>query len=70
MPYRHNEELPSALRRHLPKLPRISIGLHSTMPSRPLPVIHAKRRHRIAWAAVKRSFVKVGDEWLARSQRK
>jgi cation transport regulator len=25
--------------------------------------------HRIAWTAVKRSFVKVGDEWIARSQR-
>ena len=25
------------------------------------------RAHRVAWAAVKRSYVKVGDSWVARS---
>jgi cation transport regulator len=71
VPYRHNDELPSALRRHLPEHAQDiyraafnnAFAAHSGDPRR------EEAAHRIAWAAVKGSFVKVRDAWIARSQR-
>ena len=70
MPYRDNGELPSALRRHLPDHAQDiyraafnhAFAAHAGDPRQ------EEAAHRIAWAAVKRSFVKVEDEWVARSE--
>jgi len=70
MPYRDNVELPSALRRHLPEHAQDiyraafnhAFAAHAGDPRQ------EEAAHRIAWAAVKRSFVKVEDEWVARSE--
>lgn len=69
MPYRVNSDLPPPVRRHLPDhaqdIYREAFN-HAW-------VGHAgegrqeEAAHRIAWAAVKRSYVKVGGEWLARA---
>ena len=39
------------------------------MPSPPMPAMcrQEEAAHRIAWAAVKRSYVKVGNSWIARN---
>jgi cation transport regulator len=66
MPYRGNDDLPPAIRGHLP--PRAQDIFRAAFNS-------AWRRHsgepdvevtahRIAWAAVKRRYRKVGEEWL------
>jgi cation transport regulator len=70
MPYRDNVDLPSALRRHLPEHAQDiyraafndAFAAHAGDPRQ------EEAAHRIAWAAVKRSFVKVDDEWVARSE--
>jgi cation transport regulator len=70
MPYRDNGELPSALRRHLPDHAQDiyraafnhAFAAHDGDPRQ------EEAAHRIAWAAVKRAFVKVEDEWVARSE--
>jgi cation transport regulator len=66
MPYRSNDELPDPVRHHLPRhaqdIYREAFN-HSF-------VSHARDRrqeeiaHRTAWAAVKRSYVKIDDEWV------
>jgi cation transport regulator len=71
MPYRDNVDLPPVLRRNLPEHAQDiyraafnnAFAAHADDPRQ------EEAAHRIAWAAVKRSFVKVGDEWVARSER-
>lgn len=68
MPYRANADLPPAVRNHLPAHAQDiyreafnhAFAAHAGDPRR------EEAAHRIAWAAVKRSYVKVGDEWVAR----
>jgi len=69
MPYSSNEALPDAVRRHLPPHGQDiyraafnhAFAAHEGDPRQ------EEAAHRIAWAAVKRSYVKVGDSWIARS---
>jgi cation transport regulator len=69
MPYATNTDLPPAIRRHLPPHGQDiyraafnhAFGAHSGDPRR------EEAAHRIAWAAVKRSYVKVGHSWIARA---
>jgi cation transport regulator len=69
MPYRANAELPSSVRNHLPPHAQDiyreafnhAYAAHSGDPRR------EEAAHRIAWAAVKRSYEKVGGEWVARN---
>ena len=66
MPYRTNADLPPAVRRHLPPHAQDiyreafnhAFEAYAGDPRR------EEAAHRIAWAAVKRSYVKVGDKWL------
>ena len=68
MPYATNSELPASVRSHLP--PHASdiyreafnhaFGRYADDPRQ------EEIAHRIAWAAVKRSYAKVGDEWVPR----
>jgi cation transport regulator len=68
MPYRSNEDLPSSVMRHLPPHAQDiyraafnhAVAAHAGDPRQ------EEASHRIAWAAVKRVYVKSGDTWVAR----
>jgi cation transport regulator len=68
VPYRTNDDLPVSVRRHLPHHAQDiyreafnhSFAAHVGDPRQ------EKAKHRIAWAAVKRSYVKVGSNWVIR----
>lgn len=70
MPYASNTELPPRVRSHLPLHAQDvyraafnhAFAAHIDDPRR------EEAAHRIAWAAVKRTYVKVGDDWVARSE--
>lgn len=65
MPYRANADLPASVREHLPEHAQDiyraafnhAFAVHSGDPRQ------EEAAHRIAWAAVKRSYTKVGDRW-------
>jgi len=69
MPYRENADLPPSVRQHLPDHAQDiyrqafnhAFAAHAGDPRQ------EEAAHRIAWAAVKRSYVKVGNEWMARA---
>jgi len=69
MPYRINEDLPPRVRTHLPEHAQDiyreafnhAFAAHAGDPRQ------EEAAHRIAWAAVKRSYVKVGDGWAHRA---
>lgn len=68
MPYSRNSELPASVRRHLPghaqdifrEAFNHAFRAHAGDPRQ------EEAAHRIAWAAVKRRYVKEGNEWVAR----
>lgn len=66
MPYAANEDLPDPVRRHLPphgqSIYREAFN-HAWTAHRNDPR-QEEIAHRIAWAAVKRLYRKVGNEWL------
>lgn len=70
MPYASNGDLPPRVRSHLPPHAQDvyraafnhAFAAHIGDPRR------EEAAHRIAWAAVKRTHVKVGGEWVARSE--
>ncbi len=70
MPYRANADLPPSVRRHLPPHAQDiyreafnhAFAAHAGDPRQ------EEAAHRIAWGAVKRGYVKVGDSWIARSE--
>jgi cation transport regulator len=68
MPYQSNFDLPPRVRDYLPDHAQDiyraafnhAYAEHAEDPRQ------EEEAHRIAWAAVKRSFVKVGDRWMRR----
>jgi len=68
MPYRVNGDLPPSVRNHLSDHAQDiyreafnhAFAAQAGEPDR------ERRAHMIAWAAVKRSYVKAGDSWVAR----
>lgn len=68
MPYATNSDLPPPVRHVLPRHAQDiyreafnhAFAAHAADPRR------EEAAHRIAWAAVKRSYVKVGDTWTQR----
>jgi len=68
MPYRENSDLPPSVRNHLPEHAQSiyreafnhAFAAHAGDPRQ------EEAAHRIAWAAVKRSYEKIGDEWVPR----
>lgn len=68
MPYRSNLDLPPSVRAHLPEHAQDiyreafnhAYAAHGGEPDR------EKRAHMIAWTAVKRGYVKDGDQWVRR----
>jgi cation transport regulator len=69
MPYRTNDDLPVSLRQRLPvhaqdiyrEAFNRAFSAHANDPRQ------EEAAHRIAWAAVKRSYVKESGTWLRRS---
>lgn len=68
VPYATNADLPVSVRRHLPEHAQDifratfnhAFAAHAGDPRQ------EEAAHRIAWAAVKRSYVKAGDRWVER----
>jgi len=68
MPYRSNEDLPPSVRHHLPPHAQDiyreafnhAFAAHAGDPRQ------EEAAHRIAWGAVKRSYVKLGDSWVSK----
>ncbi len=68
MPYRTNADLPDSVAHHLPPHAQDifraafnhAYAAHAGDPRQ------EEAAFRIAWAAVKHSYVKIGDEWVAR----
>ena len=68
MPYLTNDDLPPSVRNHLPEHAQSiyreafnhAYTDHAGDPRQ------EEAAHRIAWGAVKRSYVKVGSSWIAR----
>jgi cation transport regulator len=69
MPYQTNADLPVAVRRHLPPHAQDifraafnhAYAAHFGDPRR------EEIARRIAWAAVKRSYMKLGEDWVAKT---
>lgn len=69
MPWLSNADLPASVRNHLPPHAQDifraafnhAYAAHADDPRR------EEVAHRIAWAAVKRSYMKEGDEWVPRA---
>jgi cation transport regulator len=68
MPYAANEDLPPAIRRHLPPhaqdIFRAAFNSAWDTYGAREPWRREEIAHRIAWAAVKRRYRKLGSEWV------
>ena len=68
MPYRVDSELPAAVRSHLPEHAQdiYREAFNHAFAAHAGEADREKRAHMIAWAAVKRSYVKAGTDWVPR----
>lgn len=68
MPYRVNADLPPRVRSHLPEHAQdiYREAFNHANAAHAGELKREKRAHMIAWAAVKRSYVKANDEWVPR----
>jgi cation transport regulator len=68
MPYRSNVDLPSPVRERLPDHAQdiYREAFNHAFAAHAGDVRQEEIAHRIAWAAVKRSYVKLGNQWVAR----
>jgi cation transport regulator len=66
MPYRVNDDLPPSVRNHLPAHAQDIYREAFNHAYAAHAAEGEKRAHMIAWAAVKRSYVKDGEMWVAR----
>ncbi len=66
MPYRSNADLPAPVRHHLPPHAQdiYREAFNHAFASHVGDPRQEEIAHRTAWAAVKRSYVKAGDEWV------
>ena len=71
MPYRTNDDLPDSVRAHLPDHAQdiYRQAFNHACAAHVADVRQEEAAHRIAWAAVKRSYVKSGGSWIARGGR-
>jgi len=69
MPYRTNADLPVSVRAHLPHHAQdiYREAFNHAYAAHAGEGRQEEAAHRIAWAAVKRSYAKAGDNWVARS---
>jgi cation transport regulator len=70
MPYRVNTDLPASVRHHLPEHAQdiYRAAFNHAYAAHAGEIDRERRAHMIAWAAVKRSYVKDGEIWVAREQ--
>ena len=68
IPYRDNIDLPPSVRNHLPEHAQdiYREAFNHAYAAHAGEADDEKRAHMIAWAAVKRTYVKDGEMWLAR----
>ena len=66
MPYRSNSDLPASVRDHLPPHAQdiYRAAFNHAFAAHAAETRQEEIAHRIAWAAVKRSYVKDGDRWV------
>jgi len=69
MPYRANRDLPAPVQAHLPPHAQdiYREAFNHAFAAHVGDSRQEEAAHRIAWAAVKRSYVKVGGTWIARA---
>ena len=69
MPYDVNAELPASVRHHLPEHAQdiYRAAFNHAFAAHAGEWDRERRAHMIAWAAVKRSYVKAGDSWVPRA---
>ncbi len=69
MPYASNDELPPAIRMHLPVHAQdiFRAAFNHAYESYSDDPRQEEIAHRIAWSAVKRQYEKVGDAWVRRN---
>jgi cation transport regulator len=68
MPYPTNADLPASVQSHLPEHAQdiYREAFNHSFADHAGESRQEEAAHRIAWAAVKRSYVKVGNSWIAR----
>jgi len=68
MPYRSNVDLPAPVRNHLPDHAQdiYREAFNHDFAAHAGDLRQEEIAHRVAWAAVKRSYVKIDDHWLPR----
>jgi cation transport regulator len=68
MPYSTNADLPPSVRAHLPGYAQdiYREAFNHAFAAHAGEARQEEAAHRIAWAAVKRAYVKVGNGWIAR----
>ncbi len=68
MPYAGNADLPEAIRSHLPEHAQdiFRAAFNHAFESHRGDPRQEEAAHRIAWAAVKRRYVKAGERWVER----
>ncbi len=68
MPYSDNADLPTSVREHLPSHAQdiYRAAFNHAFTAHAGDPRQEEIAHRIAWAAVKRSYVKHGDRWVPR----
>ena len=71
MPYRTNSDLPASVQAHLPLHAQdiYREAFNHAFAAHVGELRQEEAAHRIAWAAVKRSYVKIGGSWIARASR-
>ena len=69
MPYQTNDDLPPRVRNHLPGHAQdiYREAFNHAFAAHSGDARQEEASHRIAWAAVKRSYVKTADAWVART---
>ena len=68
VPYRTNDDLPAPIRRRLPPHAQdiYREAFNHAFAARVSDPRQEEAAHRIAWTAVKRAYVRVGDTWIAK----
>jgi len=71
MPYPTNADLPPSIQRHLPSHAQniYRAAFNHAFAAHAGDTRQEEAAHRIAWAAVKRSYEKLGDSWVKRDTR-
>jgi cation transport regulator len=69
VPYQTNADLPVALRRHLPDHAQdiYRAAFNHAYADHADDPLREEAARRIAWGAVKRSYVKVGADWISKA---